>query len=64
MHNRKRMTLALALYEVEVAHAHLGKANPSDKHYGRRVQDLAYALQEYWRVDKQTENYLHRAGGN
>jgi hypothetical protein len=63
-HNRQRMKLALALYEVEVAQAHLSETAPTDKQYDRRLRDLASALRAYWRIDEQTEKYLNRAGGN
>jgi hypothetical protein len=57
-HNRQRRKLALALLEVEVAHARLGKLDPTDAQYGRRLQELASALGEYWRIDSQIEDYL------
>ena len=57
-HNNQRRKLALALLEVEVAHAQLGKLDPTDEHYSRRLQDLASALSEYWRIDEQIEDYL------
>ncbi len=63
-HNRQRMKLAIALFDVEVAHTHLGELDPSDRQYAQRLEHLKAALEAYWRIDDQIERYLKSARGN
>ena len=63
-HNRQRMKLAIALFDVEVAHTHLAELDPSDRQYTHRLEQLKEALEAYWSIDEQIERYLQSARGN
>jgi hypothetical protein len=63
-YQRQRTRLALALFDVENAHAHLKKMDPNDHCGGQQLERLNAALEAYWRIDEQTEKYLQRAQGN
>jgi hypothetical protein len=63
-HNRQRMKLAIALFDVEIAHTHLAELDASDRQYPPRLEQLKAALEAYWRIDDQIERYLKSARGN
>lgn len=63
-HNRQRMKLAIALFDVEVAHTHLAELDPADRQYTQRLEQLKAALADYWSIDAQIERYLQSARGN
>jgi hypothetical protein len=64
IHNRQRMKLAIALFDVEIAHTHLTELEPTDRQYAQRLEQLKASLEAYWRIDDQIERYLKSARGN
>ena len=56
---RQRMKLAIALFDLELAHDALAELEPSDHQYEERAEQLKSALQHYWHIDRQVERFLH-----
>ncbi len=61
---RQRMKLAIALFDVENAHAQLAELEPEGRQYKNGLKQLKATLEVYWRIDEQVESFLQRSRAN